>query len=42
MIVLQDIDRLFPAFAFVFNIPSAEVTVIAVVSANWANTILFA
>jgi hypothetical protein len=42
MIVLQDIDRLFLALAGVFNISSVKVTVIAIVSANWANTFLFA
>jgi len=42
MIMLQNVDELFLTFAFVFNISSAEVAVIAIVSANWTNALLFA
>jgi hypothetical protein len=42
MIVLQNIDQLPLTFAFVFNISSAEVAVIAIVSANWTNALLLA
>jgi hypothetical protein len=41
MIVLQDTDRLFPTFAGVFNIAGVKVTVIAIVSANWTDALLF-
>ena len=41
VIVLQDNDRLCPARASVFNIASVKVTVVAVVSANRADALLF-
>jgi hypothetical protein len=42
MIVLQNIDRLSFTLAGVFNISGVKVTVIAIVSANWTDTLLFA
>jgi hypothetical protein len=41
MIVLQNIDQLLLTLTGVFDISSVKVTVIAVVSANGANTVLF-
>ncbi len=41
VIVLQDNDRLLLTRARVFNIAGVEVTVIAIVSADWADAVLF-
>jgi hypothetical protein len=41
VIVLQDNDRLPLTRAGVFNIAGTKVTVIAIVSANWTETLLF-
>jgi hypothetical protein len=38
MIVLQNINRLSSALAAVFDISSVKVTVITIVSADWADT----
>ncbi len=40
VIVLQDNDRLFPAFSDVLNIARVEVTIIAPVSTDWADAFL--
>lgn len=42
MIVLQNIDRLSFTLAGMFNVSSVKITVIAIVSANWTDTILLA
>jgi hypothetical protein len=41
VIVIQHDDWLSPALARVFDIASMKVAVIAIVSANWAETLLF-
>ena len=41
VIVLEDDHRLFLALARMFDIASMKVAVVAVVSANWANSLLF-
>ena len=40
VIVFQNNDWLLPAFTGVFYIASAEVTIIAVVSTDWTDTVL--
>jgi len=41
MIVLQNNDRLSLTLPVVFNIASVKIAVIAIVSAHWADTVLF-
>jgi hypothetical protein len=41
VIVLQDNDWLLLTFARVLNMAGVKVTVIAIVSANWADAVLF-